>query len=234
MKKLLKDSNVSSRNHRYFKHSPTQKLNLISSYPPIIKKERKHISALIAVTLIAAVLLTGFVLVKGYLQSTAIEVCNNSDVLRLHIIANSDSDDDQRIKLLVRDAVLDFERANANTDVISIADAEKVLLDDGEPLLNAIRTVLKQNNATYDAQIILGDFDFPDRTYGGKLYPAGTYRAVRILLGNAEGRNWWCVMFPPLCILETQEGQIDYSEPIRFESIIINTFNYIKLHIFGS
>lgn len=197
--------------------------------------EKKKLTALTSSAIVITMLLSSLLAIKSSSYSDAIQICNNSDVLRLHIIANSDSDEDQRVKLLVRDAVLEFERNSTEAAFVSnMNDAEEILLNNGDGLLKAVRNVLAQNNAPYDAQIIIGDFDFPDRTYGNRLYPEGTYRAVRILLGTAQGRNWWCVMFPPLCIVETQNGEINYGEPIRFDSLLVKAFNYIKIHFFGS
>lgn len=200
-----------------------------------IQIKKKKLTALTASAIVITMLLAGLLAIKSSSHSDVIRICDNSNVLRLHIIANSDSDEDQRVKLLVRNAVLEYERNSTEAAFASTAnDAEEILLNNGDDLLKTVRNVLEQNKAPYDAQIIIGDFDFPDRTYGNRLYPEGTYRAVRILLGNAQGKNWWCVMFPPLCIVETQEGEIDYDEPVRFDSLIVKAFNYIKIHLFGS
>ncbi len=195
---------------------------------------KNHAKAIIAILIMVAIVMT-VIGVHVSASSQTAHAVDTSNVLRLHIIANSDSETDQKLKLLVRDAVLNFERTNTCAAYAEDANsAERMLMDNGEGLLNAIRSVLTQNNAPYDAQLMLGDFEFPDRTYGDQLYPAGTYHAVRILLGEAKGKNWWCVMFPPLCIVEAQEGEIDYDEPIRFESLFAKAFNYIKIHLFGS
>ena len=204
-------------------------------FSKLIQMKKRKLPALTAYAIVITMLLTGLLAVKSSSHSDVVQICSNSNVLRLHIIANSDSDEDQRVKLLVRDAVLEYERNSTEATFVSNMNAaEEILLNNGDSLLKTIRNVLEQNNAPYDAQIIIGDFDFPDRTYGNRLYPEGTYRAVRILLGNAQGRNWWCVMFPPLCIVETQEGEIDYDEPVRFDSLIVKAFNFIKIHLFGS
>ena len=97
----------------------------------------------------------------------------------------------------------------------------------GAELLQVVRNTLTSLNAGYDAQLELGEFPFPDRTYGGTLYPAGNYRALRILLGGASGRNWWCILFPPLCVIdfdgenEAEDQPAVQAEPIRFESLFI-------------
>ena len=169
----------------------------------------------------------------------------DGEVMRLHIVANSDSSEDQRVKLLVRNRLLELARlSDAILQPSSIDDAESILKTAGSTVLNAVRTVLKEEGASYDAQLIIGDFDFPEREYDGKLYPAGKYRALRILLGEAEGKNWWCILFPPLCIINGEErldpaGKADASSEksllldrdgtVRFESLLVKLFNRIFL-----
>jgi stage II sporulation protein R len=151
----------------------------------------------------------------------------NENILRLHILANSDDPVDQLVKLKVRDALL---KKIPPSD--SAADAESYLLTHGKEILSTVETVLNENGAGYSAQLMLGRFSFPDRTYGDKVYPAGEYNALRILLGRAEGQNWWCVLFPPLCIVtedaEGSKGDDDAApeeategEGIQFESSIL-------------
>ena len=196
-------------------------------------------SKLLFTTTAAAIVLMGSIALMAVIPliklNAGSKTADPDEVLRLHIIANSDSDKDQQIKLLVRDAVLEYERTTSTAlAVTDVNDAEIQLKANGQDLLNTVRTVLNENEAPYDAQLVIGDFDFPDREYGDKVYPAGVYRAVRILLGDAEGKNWWCVMFPPLCIVDAKDAEIESNEPIRFESLVVRAFNFIKLHIFGS
>ena len=131
-------------------------------------------------------------------------------VFRLHIIANSDSEDDQRIKLEVRDRVLMTMQSLGGCK--SARDTESKLMQNGKTMLEAAENVLAENGTDYGAQLVVGEFDFPDRVYGDKVYPRGRYRALRIVLGEGKGHNWWCVMFPPLCIAETDNGEIDLNK----------------------
>lgn len=150
-------------------------------------------------------------------------------VLRLHVIANSDSDADQRVKLLVRDAVLAYEREReVLLETRDAAEAEEDLLGDGNGLYEAVETVLEAEGCGYGAQLMLGDFDFPDREYGEKLYPAGNYRALRIILGEGGGHNWWCILFPPLCLVsEAPQNGAPQEAPVRFESLFVNLWRSI-------
>lgn len=145
-------------------------------------------------------------------------------VFRLHIIANSDSEDDQRIKLEVRDRVLMTMQSLGGCK--SARDTESKLMQNGKTMLEAAENVLAENGTDYGAQLVVGEFDFPDRVYGDKVYPRGRYRALRIVLGEGKGHNWWCVMFPPLCIAETDNGEIDINK-LELKSWIIEKLKSI-------
>ena len=149
-------------------------------------------------------------------------------VFRLHIIANSDSAADQQIKLAVRDALLEYERGRAD-NFASATQAEAALMADGETVLDIANGVLRDLGAGYSARLAVGGYDFPDREYAGNFYPAGRYRALRVVLGSGQGKNWWCVMFPPLCILELPGGEIDYDRlgEIEFDSYLIQLIKRI-------
>ncbi len=137
-------------------------------------------------------------------------------VLRLHVVANSDSEEDQRVKLLVRDALLQ-EFAPAG----SLDEAEEVLLNSGGGVLETVKEVLREEGCAYDAQLRFGVMQFPDKAYGEVTYPAGAYEALRVELGQARGQNWWCVLFPPLCLVDIGVTDIPGSDELVFESDIL-------------
>ena len=137
------------------------------------------------------------------------------NVLRLHILADSDSPEDQRVKLLVRDAVVRALPAGE-----SAAQTEAYLLCHGAELLTLVENTLAENGSTDRAQLMLGTYPFPDRAYRETLYPAGEYNALRIIIGSGAGQNWWCVLFPPLCIITEEQEPLPEKEDIEFESSI--------------
>ena len=143
-------------------------------------------------------------------------------VLRLHILANSDSVQDQQVKLLVRDAVTAYQSAKMSA-AENKAQAKAELMADGANLLTVVEGVLSENGCPYGATLYSGLYAFPDREYGEVSYPAGEYDALRIVLGEGKGQNWWCVMFPPLCILEKPDGKIEY-EQFKFDSLLKKMF----------
>lgn len=158
-------------------------------------------------------------------QSSVSAYCNADSIFRLHIIANSNSAEDQAVKLEVRDAVLEYEAENL--DAVSAAKTREELMTHGAELLEIIEGVLRSNGFDYGAQMLVGTFPFPDREYNGVLYPAGDYDAFRVILGDGAGENWWCVMFPPLCILKSDNGKIDTDETIEFESVFVKLFKLL-------
>ena len=141
---------------------------------------------------------------------------SNEGVLRLHVIAASDSEEDQSVKLRVRDAILPlFSRAESYTD------ARAYLLSHGSEIQKTAETVLRENGFDYGVQLSLGTEAFPDRVYGDLLFPAGDYDALCVRLGPAEGHNWWCVLFPPLCIVSETGEPVDLDE-VETESWVVN------------
>lgn len=121
------------------------------------------------------------------------------NVLRLHVIAASDSDEDQALKLKVRDAVLK-EGADIFNGSVNIDNAVQKITPEIERLTGVAEDVVRQSGFDYDVKITLSREYFNTRTYESVTLPAGRYLAVRVVIDSGEGHNWWCVMFPPLCL----------------------------------
>ncbi|MBE5781066.1 MAG: stage II sporulation protein R [Clostridiales bacterium] len=126
-------------------------------------------------------------------------------VLRLHVVANSNSAEDQELKYLVRDALVAHmgEWASESTDFY---DAYAYAQSHKEELCTVAREVLTAKGADYGASASVGVYPFPKREYGGITFPKGDYYALRVELGSAQGENWWCVLFPPLCLVEAGQS----------------------------
>ncbi|WP_295070100.1 stage II sporulation protein R [Ruminococcus sp.] len=118
-------------------------------------------------------------------------------VLRLHILANSDSEKDQQLKLMVRDELLERGIFNGAND---LAEAERIAKVRMPEIVRTAESVLRRNGCNDKVSAELADADFDERVYGDITMPAGHYRALRIMIGDARGHNWWCVMYPPLCL----------------------------------
>ena len=122
-----------------------------------------------------------------------------TDTLRLHIIANSDSDFDQKLKLKVRDRVLEYT-GELFAEVSGKTEAEALAEYSSDEIKNIAEEVIVENGADYSVSVEITNMWFETRSYDGFTLPAGDYDAVRIIIGAGEGHNWWCVMYPPLCI----------------------------------
>jgi len=122
-----------------------------------------------------------------------------SSVLRLHVLANSDSDEDQALKLKVRDAVLD-EAAQITQNAKSIDEAQALIERNEKRLVSAAESVIAEQGFDYGVSLDLGYEEYPTRTYDSLCFPSGSYLSLRIKIGEAEGKNWWCVLFPPMCL----------------------------------
>ncbi len=120
-------------------------------------------------------------------------------VLRLHILANSDSKEDQELKIKVRDAVL-AETADLFCKGKTRLQVEQIALNSIDKIQTVAEKTIKENGYNYPVKCELTYMEFDDRTYGDITLPAGYYDALRITIGEAKGHNWWCVMYPQLCI----------------------------------
>lgn len=130
------------------------------------------------------------------------EECRNirSKMLRMHVIANSDSNADQELKLKVRDAVL-AEGKEIFDGSVTADDAKSKILPETERLRKAALEVIENEGFSYDVKITVADEYFDTRTYDNSVtLPAGYYTAVKVIIGEGKGHNWWCVMFPPMCL----------------------------------
>lgn len=151
-------------------------------------------------------------------------------VFRVHILANSDSDEDQLLKLKVRDAVLEensclFEKSKSAEEAAEIA--EKNI----DRIKRTAERVIAENGKDYSVNCQIAEMHFDNRVYDNITMPAGDYTALRITIGDAKGKNWWCVMFPPLClpaVTNAEEALEEYGDVLTAEEIdmLSNPENY--------
>ena len=173
-------------------------------------------------------LLCLFIFLNAFSYVSAVSSDISSSVFRLHVIANSDSDEDQNLKYIVRDKVVEYmssisQNASSKEEVIKIAKAN----------LNKIQAIaaqtIRDNGYTYSVNVEVGNFSFPSKRYGDITLPPGYYDALRIKIGKAEGQNWWCVMFPPLCFVDVTSGVVpDESKEIMKENLSKEEFDLIS------
>ena len=168
-------------------------------------------------TLLLMFLLFVYVLIaaSSYTKAVCTDIANN--VFRLHVIANSDSEEDQKLKYIVRDSILSY----VNGILENINNKEDVVLTINnhiDEIKNIAQQAVYNEGFTYDVEIEVGNFKFPTKTYGNISFPPGLYDALRVKIGNASGKNWWCVMFPPLCFVDVSSGIVPEDSKELMES----------------
>lgn len=143
----------------------------------------------------------GFVLTVIFSFLPFQTVCETltQDVLRLHILANSDTNEDQELKLLVRDEITK-ECKELFSEAQSLEEAKEITLENLEELNKTATTVIKEQGKDYTVSVQLCEEYFNTRYYGSVTMPAGKYTALQIKIGKAKGENWWCVLYPSLCV----------------------------------
>ena len=129
-----------------------------------------------------------------------------SKVLRLHVIANSDSAEDQALKLKVRDALL-LQGKEVFSSGSTKESAEQAACKNLQSFLQTAEKTIRENGKDYSVCVSVGKSSFPTRTYENITLPAGEYDALRVVIGEGKGKNWWCVMFPPLCLPAAEKKQ---------------------------
>lgn len=178
--------------------------------------------------IILLLLLTLFILVSAisYVNAVSEDIANS--VFRLHVIANSDSEEDQALKLKVRDNLLSYMNILAK-NCSSKEEVVKLAKEHQEEFKEIAEQTITDNGFSYPVSIKIGDSDFPTKTYGDISLPAGTYDALRVQIGEAQGKNWWCVMFPPLCFVDVSSGVVpDDSKEEMKESLNDEEYDLIS------
>ncbi len=137
------------------------------------------------------------------------------EYIRLHIVANSDSAADQCIKLCVRDGIREYT-AKLLSDCTDADHAWQILAAHREDMLSIAREIASAFGRESTVELKMGVFPFPEKAYGEEVVPAGDYRALRFEIGEAEGKNWWCVVYPSLCLSE----DADTDRPLEFYSSV--------------
>ncbi len=136
-------------------------------------------------------------------------------IVRLHIVANSDKEIDQQIKLSVRDAII-----KSQEEIFPDGMKKKLAPYEKRKIIEKAKNILRERGVNYGVAVETGSFFFPTKKYDNITLPAGEYDAVRVVLGEGKGKNWWCVMYPPLCFSESAIGKMnEKSDAILKESM---------------
>ena len=171
-----------------------------------------------------------FISAISYVSAVSNNIANG--VFRLHVIANSDSPEDQNLKYIVRDELIKYMNTLAK-DCTSKQEVIEIAQNNISNFENIAKKTIQDNGFNYNVTVEIGNFDFPTKTYGDITLPAGTYDSLKIKIGKSEGQNWWCVMFPPLFFVDVTTGivpeeskkEMKEAMPEEEYSLISNTNN---------
>ena len=167
-----------------------------------------------------------FICTISYVSAVSSDIANS--VFRLHVIANSDSTEDQNLKLKVRDELLSYMNG-LSKDCGSKEEVIKMAEEHIDELNEIASNVIYDNGFDYSVDVEIGTSDFPTKYYGDIALPAGTYDALKVKIGDASGKNWWCVMFPPLCFVDVSSGVVpDSSKEEMKESLNDEEYDLIS------
>ena len=187
-----------------------------------ILKINKNIKSQIILYSVMLFIVLGLMVGYAYSQSCKINTFSNDykeNLIRFHVLANSDSEEDQALKLKVRDKVISYLKPKLE-DSESISQSEKIILNEKDKLMDICKETIKQNGYNYDVSINLGYSKFPTKQYSSVVLPAGEYKSLKIIIGKGQGKNWWCVMFPPLCFIDDQNGIIDEKTDKKLKEVL--------------
>lgn len=129
-------------------------------------------------------------------------------VIRFHVLANSDTNEDQSLKLKVRDEVIKYLFPYLN-DIKDKEIARSIIKDNEEKVKEIALNIIREEGYDYNVTTEFDYENFPEKSYGNITLPQGNYEAFRILIGKGEGHNWWCVMFPSLCFIDVSKGEVE-------------------------
>lgn len=173
----------------------------------------------IGIVLILSILLFLYTTICAISYVEAVSTDISSSVFRLHVIANSNSDEDQSLKYKVRDNLLNYMN-NICKDCNSKEEAINIVSKHQEEFKQVALETIKNEGYSYNVEIEIGNFEFPTKHYGDISLPAGFYDALKVEIGKAEGRNWWCVMFPSLCFVDVSSGIVPEESKEELQNVL--------------
>lgn len=154
------------------------------------------------------------ILMVIYLTTSVITEPHIPNLIRLHVLANSNSSGDQYLKYKVRDEIIN-KMGNSFRELEDLQDSQRIVQSNLDSVKILARETLEKEGSNYEVQATYGSFDFPTKYYGDFSLPAGRYKALRVIIGEGKGNNWWCVLFPPLCFVEGQKEKSYTQEEIK-------------------
>lgn len=141
------------------------------------------------------------------------------NLIRFHVLANSNSEQDQSLKLKVRDDVIKYLKPKLENSN-DIKQTEKIIKYEKNNIIKICKNTIRQNGYSYDVDVNLGYSKFPTKQYSSVVLPSGQYKSLKITIGKGQGKNWWCVMFPPLCFVDEQNNIIDKETDEKLKEVL--------------
>ena len=183
-----------------------------------IERQTNRIILMLAV--IIATLITGFAVWRVQLTAQAkTQEHLAQEVLRFHILANSDSEEDQALKMDVKEQVLAYLKA-AMPEGLNVDETKEWMRRHTDELEETARQTILAQNKDYPVSAAVTTCYFPDKTYGDVTFPAGNYEALRIEIGAAKGHNWWCVLYPNLCFTDATNAVVPEEGKEELKSVL--------------
>ena len=183
-----------------------------------MKKKKHRLSAFLFITIIVSALLScysfGFSSKENELQKNIA-----SQIVRFHVRANSDSDSDQQLMLKVKDEIITYLRPMLEKSK-SLEESKQILSRHTDDIKSKAESVLKKEGSTQSVSVYFENSYFPMKTYGDVTFPPGVYEAFRIDIGESTGRNWWCVLYPPLCFVDATYGVLPQDSKDTLKNIL--------------
>ncbi|MFR4987024.1 MAG: stage II sporulation protein R [Lachnospirales bacterium] len=184
----------------------------------ILKKEKNIL--LLSIFIGTFITLVFMLATKSY--SYNIQKGIADEVIRLHVLANSDEDYDQQLKIKVKDGIVKMLENELNNSM-SKDETRIILLQNLDKIEDKAKEIIEENGYNYNVSAKITFDDFPTKQYGDVVLPAGEYEALKVEIGEAKGKNWWCVMFPPLCFLDASVKEVPKEDKDMLKSVLTDT-----------
>lgn len=184
----------------------------------ILKREKNIL--LLSIFIGAFITLVFMLATKSY--SYNIQKGIADEVIRLHVLANSDEDYDQQLKIKVKDGIVKMLE-NELHNSMSKDETRIILLQNLDKIEDRAKEIIEENGYNYNVSAKITFDDFPTKQYGDVVLPAGEYEALKVEIGEAKGKNWWCVMFPPLCFVDASVKEVPKEDKDILKSVLTDT-----------
>lgn len=155
--------------------------------------------------------------ITDYSQNVMADI--TSSVVRLHILANSDSDEDQQLKIKVRDDIIAYLEPLLET-AENAEKTKEIIANNIEEIEKEAKKSIKKHGYAYSVTAVLGKSEFPQKSYDGATFPAGKYDALKIIIGEGNGQNWWCVLYPQLCFSYSENGELPPTSKTKLKNVL--------------